>query len=149
MNRGTLWIGFVVALLAGNVVAMGVLYTASGDPEGRVLPDYYRKGAAYDDVMAEERASLELGWRAQPSLRGSGVEVQLADRDGAPIAGATVTVTVDPRGRADRTEAATLVEAAPGVYRGDVAAGARGLYVVAVRAERGEARFVASATVER
>jgi nitrogen fixation protein FixH len=149
VNKGHLWIGIVIAFLVGNVVATMVLLSEAGDPEGRVLPDYYAKAVAYDDVMAQERASAALGWTATPSLRGEMLEIRVADRAGAPLGGLAVTATVDPRGRTDRTEAVQLDEIAPGVYRGAVRDAPVGLYVVATTAVEGRDTFVATATIDR
>jgi nitrogen fixation protein FixH len=148
MNRGHLWIGFVIGLLAANVLAVSILIGESGNAPPRVMPDYYRRAVAYEDVLVEERASQRLGWVATPTLRDGVLELRLADRDAAPIRGAAVTVTVDPRGRTDRTATATLTEAEAGVYRGAVRGGPPGLYVVATVAVRAGDRFVHTATIE-
>jgi nitrogen fixation protein FixH len=143
------WILIVLALLIGNVIGVGVLIVKAGSATPRVLPDYYRRAAAFDRTMAEARASAALGWDAAPVVRGDDVDLRLADRAGAPVVGADVSITIDPRGRADRTITATLVETEPGRYRGTIAAGTPGLYLVATTATRGDARFTASATIER
>jgi nitrogen fixation protein FixH len=149
VNKGHLWIGIVLLFLGGNVAATMILLTEAGDPEGRVLPDYYAKAAAYDDVMAQERASAALGWTATPSLRGEVLEIRVVDRAGVPLAGLEVGATVDPRGRTDRTEAVQLDEIAPGVYRALVHDAPIGLYVVSTTATQGHDTFVASATMDR
>lgn len=143
------WIAIVVALLLGNVIGVGVLIVKAGSATPRVLPDYYRRAAAFDRTMAEGRASVALGWDARPELRGDVLELRLVDRERTPVAGAEVSITIDPRGRADRTFALTLVEVEPGRYRGRIAPGHAGLHVVATTAIRGDARFHATSTIER
>jgi len=149
MNKGHFWILFVILLLAGNMTAVGILFAKSGDPTPEVLPDYYQKAANYDQHLDEERASLALGWVATASLADAQVEVRIVDASGAPVRGATVGVTVDPLNRADRTATATLDETSPGVYRGAVADGPRGLYWVAIAADRDASHYISTVQVDR
>jgi nitrogen fixation protein FixH len=149
VSPGARWIAAVVGLLVGNAIAMGVLLAEAGDPTPRVLPDYYRRAIAWDDTMAARRASAALGWTATPTLDGDRVAVVLVDAAGAPVSGATVTVTARHRSRADGVVAATLDEAAPGRYLGDLALARPGLHELEVTARRAGATFLASALVER
>lgn len=142
------WIVFVVGLLVANAVAMGWLVAESGDPSPRVLPDYYRKAVAWDDVAAARGASAALGWTATVRL-GDGLEVELRDRDGAPVPGAAVEATIRHQSRADHVLRASPVEAAPGRYAAVVGLARPGLHVVELSAVRGTDRFVTTVVVER
>ena len=146
--KGRFWIAFVVGLLVTNAVAMGAMIAQAGDPTPRVLPDYYKKAVAFDETIAERRASAELGWVATVTRTGRDAQVVLADAAGAPVAGAAVDVTIRPRSRADRLAAVTLTEAAPGRYAAAFAPGQRGLHEIEVRATRGAERFVTTAVTE-
>jgi len=147
MNRGTFWIAFVIALLAGNAVAMGVLLAESGDPSARVMPDYYRRAVAWDQSMADSQASADLGWAASARLVGGELEVTIAGADGAPVDRAAVTATV--RHRSVATGATVTLQGGAGRYTARIAAAQPGLYVVDLVATRGAERFVSSLTIHR
>ena len=152
MNKGLFWILLVIGLLAGNGVAMAVLIAESGDPSDRVLPDYYRRAVAYDDTIAALRASDELGWQVGSRLVAAApgrarLAVTIADGAGAPVAGGSVEAEV--RHRSVGTPVAfALVEQAPGRYEVELPVAAVGLFVVDVRARRGEDHYAGHATVE-
>ncbi|MCA9680252.1 MAG: FixH family protein [Kofleriaceae bacterium] len=150
--KGARWIAFVVLLLVGNIAAMGVLAAKSGDPTPRVIPNYYQRAVTYDAVMADQQASLELGWVARIRLDGGDaarLEVDLVDALGGPIDGATVTARVHHRSRADQQVDLALTETAPGRYAAPLVAAHAGLYETEIVAERDGARFVAARTVDR
>lgn len=142
------WIGFVVFLLVANAVAMGYLVAKSGDPTPRVLPDYYAKAIAWDTIAAERGASDALGWSVTAHL-GDALEIELRDRDGAPLAGATIDASVRHRSRADHVLRIAPAESAPGRYAASVALAQPGLHVVELTAVRGAERFVTALVVER
>jgi nitrogen fixation protein FixH len=148
VKGGRFWIAFVVALLVGNAVAMGVLLAEAGDPTPRVLPDYYRKAIAWDETVEARRASAQLGWRATVDVAARLIVVELVDRDGAALPGAAVEVAVRPRSRADRVATIALAESAPGRYVATWPRGAAGLHEVELIARRGDATFLFATTVD-
>ena len=143
------WILIVVGLLAGNVIAMVVLFTAAGPADaGRVLPAYYERAARYDGPRAEQRASDKLRWHTDVTHTGDLLEVRLQDAAGAPVRGAQVAVTGYHRAHAGAPIAVGLIEAAPGAYRTRIAIARRGWWDLAVHADRGELHHVVRLAVE-
>jgi nitrogen fixation protein FixH len=140
--KGSRWIAFVVALLVGNLVAGGVLVAASRDGHRRVIPDYYRRAAAWDQTMNAERSSLDVGWKASVVLRPDGVTIALRDRDGLPVSGAAVRIVGHHRGHADHALTQILLEAEPGKYRSAVALPFPGLWELDVQAHRAAVSWV-------
>ncbi|HVV82221.1 MAG TPA: FixH family protein [Kofleriaceae bacterium] len=149
MSAATRWIGIIVGLLLGNVVAVSVLIgKSSGDTRHRVLPDYYARAAAWDSTMDEAKASVALGWRADLDVDGRQLTLTVVDRAGTPVDGAAVELTAVPRGRVDATVKAVAVAVAPGVYRVALTGKRGGLHDVALSVTRGGDRFVDDRVVD-
>ena len=148
---GGAWIAFVVVLLAavvgGNVALLRV---ASSDPSVAAEPDAYRKAEGWDDARAATDRSDRLGWSAglSGSLRPDGAELharlQLADAEGAPVAGATISIEAFAVARSGRRVALTGTTDASGVAAFLVPDGREGLWEWRVRARRGEQVFLAT-----
>lgn len=143
------WILIVVGLLAGNVVAMVVLFTTAGPADaGRVLPAYYQRAARYEVQLTEQRASDRLGWRTEITLAGDLVEVRLRGTDGAPVRGVQVAVTGYHRAHAEAPIATALIETGPGDYQARIAHARRGWWDLTLRGDRGDAHHVERLAVE-
>ena len=97
MSPATKWILAIVGLLAGNVIAMVVLITASHRGGSQVIPAYYDKAVHYDDQIDQAARNAHLGWPITASSEGGAIAIA-----GAP-AGARIAVTGYPRAHADRT----------------------------------------------
>jgi nitrogen fixation protein FixH len=119
------WIAFIVALLVAPMVVTVVLVArVAQDPSFAVEPDYYQRSLAWDEVMAQERRNVELGWslylvrdpRAVPPGGVSPVEIGLSDRGGHPLDGATIRVEAFHNARAAEVLAATLAPRGSGRY---------------------------------
>lgn len=147
---GRFWIGAVLGLLVANAAAMGILVAAAGaDSSHHVVDDYYRKALAWDQEMAAERASRELGWTGRLAVDGDGaVELRLTDAAGAPITGATVRASGFHRAAAGDPVHLELAEVAPGHYRGRPVRTRAGIHELRVSAERGSARWRQAAVVD-
>ncbi|MGE5185976.1 MAG: FixH family protein [Acidobacteriota bacterium] len=143
MTAKARWVGVIVGLLVGNVAATGVLIAASHDGASRVIPAYYDQAIHYDDVMAQARRNVELGWRVElaPDLT-----VRVHDRAGAPIDDARVHLAGYTRASGAPVDA-NLVRAGAGVYRGSVAHG-RGWQDLTVTVARGGDKYVAREAIE-
>ena len=102
-QAGWIWPWLVGALLvctAGGQAIM--LYAATHDPTFAIEPDYYNRAVAWDTTMANDRATIALGWKASAAMSsavGPGstidatVHVAVVDRDGTPVRGARVRAT--------------------------------------------------------
>jgi len=88
----------LAAMLAffGAVIAVNVAFAviAVRSFPGEDVRRSYLQGLNYNATLAERRAQAALGWQAAAELRAEGnaasVVVELRNRDGAPIEGATV-----------------------------------------------------------
>jgi nitrogen fixation protein FixH len=148
MSARTRWVGVVVGLLAASLGAHAVLLvTAMSDPSFAIVPDYEEKAARWDSVMAQRAASDRLGWRATIETRPgrmpgeAAVEVRVTDAEGAPIAGAAVTLEAFHNARAADVRTALLAESAPGTYAGRLRMPRAGIWVLDLAVERGAERF--------
>lgn len=112
-------------LLSVCICTLGVtLALANGDT---AEPDYYQKGAHYDDFKAQLRQNGVIGWVVTPELVASSkdprlarLELTVADKHGIKIDPATVAVEVIPIRDATRRVNLTLDRVDAGVYAADV-----------------------------
>jgi nitrogen fixation protein FixH len=143
---GGWWIVGVIALLAGNTAAVGVLIRASrSGTSHHVVPDYYARAVRWDDEMTQARTNRALGWTVTLDLArrpdgALGFAVAVLDRDGVAVRGASVSIAAFHRARAGDRREARLVETAAG-YRADLALPGAGIYEVEVIVEAGERRW--------
>jgi nitrogen fixation protein FixH len=149
MNPGLRWILIVIGLLAGNVVAVVILMVAAGPASGdRVLPAYYEHAVNHDAVIAEDRASAQLGWSVDAAIAGDAIEVRLKDATGTPLRGARLAVSGAHRAHAGSPVGLALVETGPGVYRAGNPRARAGWWDLTVRSSRDHADHVARLVVE-
>lgn len=132
------WPAAVVALIAFNMVVVGVtLYFAANDPSVAVEPDYYRRALDWDAEARQRAASERLGWRAMVRLEADRtLRLRLEDRDGAPISGAGVRATAFAEARSGDRSELLLGEAAPGEYTAPFEPSRAGRWVFRVEAVR-------------
>ena len=97
-SRGKNWLyGLVLLILVFLVGMIFSLVKAAREGSPVVDRDYYRHGLVYapGDVGG---AAARLGWRAEPSYRNGRLELRITDRNGAPVTGGTLTVTIEGKG---------------------------------------------------
>lgn len=108
---------------------------------GVVSNEPYRKGLAYNDRIAADEQQHALGWTAEAAMTPAGlVSIVMADKDGKPVSGLTVTAVVGRPATAAEDRALTLKEASPGRYETSSTAFAAGSYVVDARAMSADAK---------
>lgn len=109
---------------------------------GQVAPRPYEAGLVYNAELERLRVQNALGWRAGAEARPNGITVLMQDREGRPLAGLKVSVTLQrPATEQGRAEF-VLAEAAPGQYGADRALS--GAWDVRIAAADGAGRaFVA------
>ena len=149
MNGG--WVPWLIfGILGMSVIANIILVrSAAADPNYINEPDYYREAVAWDEHMAQQRASASLGWHVSASLAVSRdqraqLTLHLVDRDGKPLSDARVHATTSPNLCALQR---TNVDARSDVAV-DVGPACPGLWRIDVEAERGDAHFVERVVAE-
>lgn len=133
MNPATKWILAIVGLLAGNMIATGVLIAASHDGASQVIPAYYDKAVHYDDQIDQARRNAQLGWTITAAADHDALVIT-----GAP-AGATIAIAGYPRAHADRPFALTGAR---------VPAPAHGWLDLTITVDRGGDHFVQHQAVD-
>ena len=117
-------VAFFGIVAAVNIVMIRfALKTHSGE----VTAHPYEKGLAYNAAIREAREQEARGWKVdgQVSRAGDGkaqIEVSARDSAGAPLSGLKVHGLLAAPADVKRDRPIELVEAAPGVYRGEAAA---------------------------
>ncbi len=120
MRKSDKWIPwYFVAFFVGLAILDGIfVYLATSTHTGVVKDRTFERGLAYNETVAAAEASEALGWKSALDLKaGSALTFTLADRNGRPISGADVTVSVRRPTRAGLDFEVSLAEAATGDYR--------------------------------
>jgi nitrogen fixation protein FixH len=132
------------------VVNLTLVFFANSSWSGLVVKNSYVASQQYNGVIAAARRQTELGWQDRFSHDAAGLSLILAGRDGAPLRGLSVTVTLSRPTHEGEDRVIALSEASPGIY-GAEAALAAGLWearVVATAGDgtqwRGDYRYVTS-----
>ena len=146
MKAAALWPAAVVGALVVTVGAnIAILVLANDSDKAVVEPNYYEKAVAWDSTMAQGRRNESLGWSVRATLTpipgGSRLAASLADRAGAPIAGATLRVEAIHNLDAARRIEAALRDAGGGAYEADLPMRHAGLWELRFTAERDGERF--------
>ena len=131
----------LVFLFFGTIISVNIVMAvaATGTFPGLVVENSYVASQHYNEILAEERAREQSGWKADVTAPGGVIAVRLVDRDGLPLGRLAVTATA---GRPSTTEQdRTLVLVADGDrYRAGEAL-PEGLWDIAVEA-RDDGRLV-------
>ncbi|MEI6474207.1 MAG: FixH family protein [Planctomycetota bacterium] len=121
---------FVPVIMLSTVVAAAVLVVLFAVNERGATaaePDYYRKGAAWDDWKRQLALNGVLRWVVTPSIVPSTsatglarLELTVADRHGMPIEGAVVRADVIPILDGDARVTLTLTHDGSGRYSAEL-----------------------------
>lgn len=148
MKRGHQWpLAIVAVLLLSSAGQVAFAVVASSDASFAVERDYYQKALRFDDELARRRASDLLAWRVVSRMqlaeggREGRIAVTIVDSAGAPVTGATVSVTAMHNARAADELAATLLEVGAGGYEAPLPADRPGEWEVRFSVTRGDERF--------
>jgi nitrogen fixation protein FixH len=147
VQKGTFWALVPVVLLGGLVVTMlGFVHLALSDPGFAVRDRYYSKALSWDEQIAGDRRSAELGWRAELEtvrVADGATELALAirDREGKPVRGARIDVNAFSVARSRRIVRSTFTERTDGGYGARLAMDRGGRWEFAIDATQGPNRF--------
>jgi nitrogen fixation protein FixH len=130
-SRGGAFWAMVPAILLGAALAgLGVMASiATHDPGFALETDYYQRAVHWDDEQAQQRANERLGYRLKLAVDGeAGLSLELGDRDGKLLRGATVTAEAFSNARAALRHNLRFTEAPDGTYRAALAHARPGLW---------------------
>jgi nitrogen fixation protein FixH len=140
-------VGLAALLVVSAGANIALVVITSRDASFAVEPDYYAKALAWDETMAQEARNKALGWslelRVEPTGEGGLVAVSLADRAGAPLPGARITIEALHNARAGRVLTAILEPRGPG-YARMMPLARPGLWEFRLRVTRGADVFTAT-----
>lgn len=145
------WPGLVLALLGAQLgLVIVAIYLATSDPSVVVEPNYYQQALRWDEHAAQLRTNAALGWSLTidvaptADLRGQrALTATLRHRDGTPLDGATITITLFHHARGhDRTHL-TLTAAGAGRYVARAPLPRSGLWQFRCAVRRGPDTFTA------
>jgi nitrogen fixation protein FixH len=146
--RKSLWIPWLfVAFFAVVFVVNGIMiYFATTTFSGLDRRDAYKRGLAYNEILAEARAQEALGWTAkighEPVEDAVGrLLVEVADDGDRPVSGAEVRALVKRPTNARLDFETWLVPTGAGRYAAELDWPALGVWDVLVTVRHGEDRY--------
>lgn len=118
------WTGIILFLLIGSVgMWIYAAILAVSDPTMAVVPDYHEKALRWDEHLAAQKESNDLGWTAHAipgaSKNGDGIRELtffLRDNQSQPVAGAHGSVRLYHYARGKDPQTVDLKETDPGTY---------------------------------
>jgi nitrogen fixation protein FixH len=140
------WPGLIFVLIGANMCVVAItVFLATSDKSVAVEPNYYAKGLQWEDRARDLEWSRKLGWKAGVEVNAGSprtVTLRLTDRDGAAVAGATISLVTFHNARSrDRLEF-DLQETEPGVYAATAPMDRAGQWRFRVSARLGADHFV-------
>lgn len=122
------------------------IYFANVSWTGLQTQDAYEKGLAYNATIDAAKAQEKLGWKATVTFdataeNGGRLTVELVDRDGQPVDGASIHGMVVRPTREGLDQEINLEAVGRGRYAADVTLPLRGVWDIKLRAQRDDARF--------
>lgn len=146
--RSVLWPAIIVSILlisAGSSIA--TMFIARSDLAFAIEPDYYNQAVKWDERMERERRSAALGWTVNaaivPEERGPGgrIVVELRDRGGQVVSGATLEVIALFNARAADRFSPDVREISSGCYVASLASVRPGEWEIRLTAQRDDETF--------
>lgn len=140
-------LGFFGLVMAVNGV---FVYLALDSFSGLSTEQAYQKGLSYNETLRAGRAQRALGWRARVESEWRGldrparIDVTLQDRDGAPLAGLSLSGNLRWPVKEGSDRALTFTDLGDGRYAGEAVLPYPGnwdLSLVAVRGDGAEMRI--------
>lgn len=147
-NSGRVWPMLIVGLILMNMGIVAItIYAATRDPSVATEPDYYAKALNFNETIRQREINAQLGWSADCSItateRNTELSVDLRDRAGRPITGATVSAVAFASARSGQRQTLTLASSrdTPGVYAAPIRIERAGLWIVRVSVRHADGVF--------
>lgn len=109
-----MFVGFFAVVMAADLSFAVLAYRSA---PGQSAKDPYEAGLLYQQHLDARAREAELGWRASVSQPDGDVALSVVDSTGAAVTGLTVTAEFNRPATQRGAIQATLIEAAPGLYR--------------------------------
>ncbi|WP_306119725.1 MULTISPECIES: FixH family protein [unclassified Roseitalea] len=117
----------IIAGYFGIVIGVNLFmaWNAVDSWTGLVVKNSYVASQQFNEVTAEKRAQLAMGWKAIPAYADGTMTLELHDARKAPIEGAIITATLGRPSYDAEDHMVQFAETGPGVYDGrtELAAG--------------------------
>lgn len=140
---------FFLPMAVVVIANAALIWFAVSTWQGLVTEKPYEKGLAYNRAIAELDAAERLGWGAEIGFLAAGddgageIRARLLDRDGRPLSGLAVSVSVGRPVENIRLDGIALAYRGEGLYAAKVLLPKRGQWDLSLVAMRGEDRYVA------
>ena len=125
---------FFLSLTAWSVLQARTGVSAVTDPA------YYSHGMKFQETAVERQAAASSGWQLRAAVDRGRLTMQLTDRDGEPIAGASGELKVFAAATG-RNHSLALEATAPGQYRAQLPTSLQGTVPASVHFQRAGAQF--------
>lgn len=106
-------VAFFAVIIAVDALFLTLAYRSH---PGQVASKPYEAGLVYNAELERQRAQARLGWRVGAEARPEGVFVRVVDRDGRPLSGLELTVTLQRPATEQGMMTLGMAETAPGEY---------------------------------
>jgi len=110
----------ILGLFFGTVITVNMImaWNATSSWTGLVVKNSYVASQEFNEVTAEKRRQLAMGWKATPAYEAGTLTLDMRDAGQAPIADAIITARLGrPAYEAD-DHLVQFAETAPGTYEG-------------------------------
>lgn len=137
-SRGTFWALLPVGLLVLSLSGLGTMAViATRDPGFSLERDYYDRAVHWDREQAQAGENARLGYGlALKFAAPSAPFVELSDRAGNKLRGASVRADAFANARASNIQKLVFVEAPDGTYRASLGSPRPGLWEFRFRVEQ-------------
>ena len=106
------WFGIVIA------VNLFMAWNATSSWTGLVVKNSYVASQHFNEVTAEKRAQMAMGWKAIPVYEGGVLTLDLRDAQRAPIEDAIITAKLGRPSYDAQDHMVQFAETTPGTYTG-------------------------------
>ncbi|QKV17499.1 FixH family protein [Oricola thermophila] len=113
----------VLVLFFGTIIGVNLTlaWFANSSWTGLVVQNSYVESQRFNEVTAEKRRQLALGWQAEIAYGGDTFTVEMTDKDGAPLRGAIVSAKIGHPVQDRNDQTVSLLDRGGGEYAADVA----------------------------
>jgi len=112
----------LMGLFFGTIIAVNIALAiiANTTWTGLVVANSYVESQRFNEVTARRQQELDMGWQSRLTHDSSGLSIDLENRDGKPITGATVTAMVGRPAFEAEDRTVTFTENGAGHYQVEI-----------------------------